>query len=64
MHLSHGINQEMYGYQPWLVKFSNSQDGKDAGAIEYVYALMAKQPGVEIPDVHLFPSINGPDTLR
>jgi serine/threonine-protein kinase HipA len=59
-YISHGINQEMNGYQPWLVKFPNSEDGKDAGAIEYVFALMAKQAGVEMPDVHLFPSKNGP----
>lgn len=44
------------GFEPWLVKFSNSQDGQDAGAIEYVYALMAKEAGLLMPDVHLFSS--------
>ena len=43
-------------YQPWLVKFPNTYDGADAGAIEYVYALMAIHSGLEISDVHLFPS--------
>jgi len=38
------------------VKFPNSQDGKDAGAIEYVYALMALEAGIKMPEVHLFPS--------
>src|SRR5690606_22306356 len=41
-------------YEHWLVKFANSTDGVDAGAIEYVYALMAKQAGVEMMPVHLF----------
>ena len=44
--------------QQWLVKFSNTQDGVDAGAIEYVYSLMAKKAGVEMTDTHLFPSKN------
>ncbi len=48
------------GFEPWLVKFPNSQDWNDAGAIEYVYALMAKAAGVKIPDVYLFPSQRGP----
>ncbi len=46
-------------FEPWLVKFPNSQDGYDAGAIEYVYALMAKEAGVLIPEVHLFSSQKG-----
>jgi len=46
-------------FEPWLVKFSNSLDGQDAGAIEYVYALMAKDAGVLMPEAHLFPSQKG-----
>ncbi|WP_028296841.1 type II toxin-antitoxin system HipA family toxin [Olivibacter sitiensis] len=56
---SYGAKQLEVGYEPWLVKFPNSQDGPDAGAIEYVYALMAKEAGVLMPDVHLFPSQKG-----
>ena len=44
------------GYEPWLIKFPNSQDGNDAGAIEYVYSLMAKQAGLNMTDSHLFPA--------
>ncbi len=55
-HLSHGAKRIEEGFEPWLVKFPNSQDGQDAGAIEYVYALMAKEAGVSMPAVHLFPS--------
>ncbi len=47
------------GFAPWLVKFSNTQDGADAGAIEYVYALMAKAAGVEMTETHLFPAQKG-----
>ena len=55
-HIIHGVHDLPAGYTPWMVKFPNSQDGLDAGAIEYVYALMAKEAGVSMPDVHLFPA--------
>ena len=47
------------GYQSWLVKFPNMQDGEDAGAIEYVYALMARDAGLQMSDAHLFPTKHG-----
>lgn len=46
--------------EPWLVKFPTAHDGLDAGAIEYVYALMAKQSGVAMEATHLFESTRGP----
>lgn len=52
----HGIHDLPDGYAPWIVKFSNAQDSADAGAIEYVYALMAKKAGISMPEVHLFPA--------
>lgn len=58
-HIIHGVHDLPAGYTPWMVKFPNSQDGLDAGAIEYVYALMAKKAGVSMPDVHLFPAQRG-----
>lgn len=58
-HIIHGVDALPEGYTPWMVKFPNSQDGLDAGTIEYVYALMAKEAGVVMPEVHLFPSQNG-----
>ena len=42
------------GYDPWIIKFTSLTDGPGSGAVEYVYALMAKEAGVEMPDVHLF----------
>ena len=58
-HLIHGVHDLPAEYAPWLVKFANILDGSDAGAVEYVYALMAKEAGIQIPDVHLFPAQNG-----
>jgi serine/threonine-protein kinase HipA len=54
--IAYGTKKLDEGFEPWLVKFSNSQDGQDAGAIEYVYALMAKKAGLLMPDVQLFSS--------
>ncbi len=56
----HGIYDLGDGYDPWLVKFPDVNDGLDAGAIEYVYALMAKEAGLQMEDIHLFPSDKGP----
>ncbi len=53
--LIHGTREIPEGYEHWIVKFGNSNDGTDAGAIEYVYNLMAKKAGLEIPECHLFP---------
>jgi serine/threonine-protein kinase HipA len=55
-HIIHGAQTLPGGYTPWMVKFPNSQDGADAGAIEYVYALMAKEAGITMPDIHIFPA--------
>ena len=50
----HGVSELPEGYQPWIVKFPNSEAGLDAGAIEYVYSLMAIEAGIAMPQVHLF----------
>ncbi|WP_316846020.1 type II toxin-antitoxin system HipA family toxin [Pedobacter psychrodurus] len=57
--IHYGAGTLSKGFEPWLVKFPNSIDGRDAGAIEYVYSIMAKEAGVAVPDVHLFPSQKG-----
>lgn len=57
--ISYGIQQLENNFEHWIVKFPNTQDGKDAGAIEYVYALMAKEAGITMPEVHLFSSQKG-----
>ena len=55
----HGAADLPSGYEPWIVKFANTLDGGDAGAIEYVYSLMAKDAGITVPDTHLFPAQRG-----
>ena len=59
-HIIHGASELPGDFEPWMVKFPNMQDGSDAGAIEYVYALLAKKSGIDIPDVYLFPAEVGP----
>lgn len=54
----HGAQMIPQDFSHWIVKFPNTVDGQDAGAIEYCYALMAKEAGVEFPDIHLFSAKN------
>jgi serine/threonine-protein kinase HipA len=56
----HGIDTLPEGYDHWLVKFSNASDGDDAGAIEYVYSLMARAAGLPMTETCLFPARRGP----
>ena len=55
-------NKKKFGnqFEPWLVKFLGANDAADAGAVEYVYALMAKEAGVEMEEVCLLPGKTGP----
>lgn len=55
----HGKQNLPDNYEHWMVKFANSLDGSDAGAIEYVYSLMAKEAGMEMTPCHLFPASRG-----
>lgn len=55
----HGRESPRAEFEPWLVKFANAQDGNDAGAIEYVYALMAEKAGVDMMPAILFPAKTG-----
>lgn len=52
----HGLNDLPKGYTHWLVKFANIEEGKDSGAIEYVYSQMAAIAGVYTVETYLFPS--------
>jgi serine/threonine-protein kinase HipA len=53
-----GISLEP-GYEHWMIKFSSSQDEREAGTIEYAYSLMAAAAGVEAPPTHLFRTRRG-----
>ena len=52
----HGAPDLPDGFSPWIIKFSEAMDGKDSGAIEYIYSIVAKQAGVDMPETFLFPS--------
>ncbi len=53
--LIHG-NLAVDGFEPWIIKFASSLDSKDIGAIEYIYSIMAKDAGVQMPQTYLFDS--------
>jgi serine/threonine-protein kinase HipA len=55
----HGRQQLQEGYAHYMVKFSNTLDGKESGAIEYAYALMAKEAGIEMPNTVLLEGRQG-----
>ena len=42
--------------EDWIIKFPSSEDSKDVGRQEYDYALCAKECGIEMEEVRLFPS--------
>lgn len=47
------------GFSSWIIKFASSLDNKNIGAIEYIYSLIAKDAGIEMPETYLFPSRTG-----
>lgn len=55
----HGKHTLPEGFEHWMVKFPNSGDGQDCGAIEYVYSIMAKKAGIEMSETHLFQTDKG-----
>jgi len=57
--LTHGGKPLKGAFEPWLVKFANTTDGPDAGAIEFIYAEMARRAGLNVMETKLFTSKNG-----
>jgi len=58
--LNPATNQAAYGHTPLLdgfdhfvVKFRGFKEHQDIGAVEYIYSLMAKAAGIDMPDTHL-----------
>jgi serine/threonine-protein kinase HipA len=41
------------GFEAWIVKFSSRQDARDAGPLEYAYALMARAAEIQMPPIRL-----------
>lgn len=59
--LIHGpINSPSQDFDPWLIKFSNKSDRRDLGVKEFVYSLIAKKAGIDMPETYLFPSLSTP----
>lgn len=42
--------------EAWIIKFPSSEDHKEIGELEYEYALCARNCGLEVEKVRLFPS--------
>ena len=57
--LTYGGKPRQGAFEPWLVKSANTTDGTDAGAIEFVYAEMARRAGLDVMETKLFPPKNG-----
>lgn len=51
-HISYGAGQLSENLEAWLVKFPNTMDGSEAGAIAYIYALMVKKAGVAMKGIY------------
>jgi serine/threonine-protein kinase HipA len=49
----HGVQKLEDGFQHYLVKFASSSDSKDIGKLEYIYSLMAKDAGINMPQTKL-----------
>jgi serine/threonine-protein kinase HipA len=49
----HGSQELQEGFSHWMVKFASSTDGKEIGAVEYAYSLMAKDAKLEMPKTAL-----------
>ncbi|WP_432737350.1 type II toxin-antitoxin system HipA family toxin [Maridesulfovibrio sp. FT414] len=46
--------------EPWIVKFPNTHDGRESGVLEYVYSIMARNAGIDMPETELLPAKDGP----
>jgi serine/threonine-protein kinase HipA len=55
----HGSQALQDGYDHYIIKFPNSNDGIDSGKIEYIYSQMAQKAGVEIPKTKLLKGKKG-----
>ena len=49
----HGQQKLREGFSHYMVKFASSTDSREIGAIEYAYAGMAKEAGLEVPKTAL-----------
>lgn len=57
--LLYGPESPPPGHEPWLINFWAGPEQRDAGAIEHVYARLARHAGLCVPDTRLFVAANG-----
>lgn len=50
----HGVGDMPDLFEPWIIKFPSSLDQKDIANIEYAYAQMAREAGLNMPSTKLF----------
>ncbi|CAA6826280.1 MAG: HIPA PROTEIN [uncultured Sulfurovum sp.] len=55
----HGTQILAEGFTHWMVKFASSSDGKEVGAVEYAYSLMAKDAKLDMPKTTLLQDKKG-----
>ena len=49
----HGAQKLFIGFSHWMVKFASSSDNIDAGKLEYIYSLMARDAKITMSDTQL-----------
>lgn len=47
------------GYESWLIKFTGKRESADTGAVEHVYANLARRAGIRVPETRLFVTAEG-----
>jgi len=50
----HGMQKLQDGYEHYMVKFASIADAPEIGKLEYIYSLMAKEAGIDMPKTKLF----------
>ena len=50
---SQGVGDLPNAYEHYIVKFCAKEDQKSSGVVEYIYSLMAREAGLNIPDTQL-----------
>jgi serine/threonine-protein kinase HipA len=55
----HGSQELQEGFSHWMVKFASSSDGKEIGAVEYAYSLMAQDAKLDMPKTTLLHNKKG-----
>ena len=52
--LVYGTDPPRPGFEAWLIKFSARSEPREAGAVEFVYAKLARRAGLVVPETRLF----------